>query len=125
LAKICDWRDKFKYHTLRTAFILHLTRPQLEFLCAVADDCEWDRANMRIASAPHNFIASENALEKRGLIVSIRHKRKPWDGGNVYEIRACHELTPAGIKVVELLKIAGLFIQADAIIERRAARRRA
>jgi hypothetical protein len=103
-------------------FHLGLTRPQLEFLCAVADDCEWDRFTYGMGSGPNNFIATGAALEKRGLIQQKpRLRNQRWN--NVYEIRATHQLTPAGKLVAELLKITGLFIESDSAISRKAEKR--
>lgn len=107
-------------------FGLHLTRAMCEFLSAVADDCCWDRSKYGSASAfPDNFIATCAALVKRGLVVS-----KPAD---VREANRCdrrpdteaytwsnYELTQGGEHVVALLKLAGLFVEADAAIEKKA-----
>ena len=121
MAQIMDWQDKFKAYVLRTNFMLALTRPQLELLCAVADDVEWDRFSHGGGGAPPaNLIASGGALEKRGLI-ERRTKRpndKPWR--NVFELRSLYELTLAGEIVVELLKCTGLFIEQDNAIYRKA-----
>ena len=92
----------------------------MEFLCAVADDVEWDRFRSG-PQTPFNFIASEGALEKRGLIERKKDGRGRWVGQNVYDITSTCVLTPAGKLVVELLKITGLFIEQDNAIERKAA----
>jgi len=114
------WKDNFKSYVMRTNFYLGLTRPQMEFLCAVADDVEWDRFRSG-PQTPFNFIASEGALEKRGLIERKKDGRGRWVGQNVYDITSTCVLTPAGKLVVELLKITGLFIEQDNAIERKAA----
>jgi len=114
------WKDNFKSYVMRTNFYLGLTRPQMEFLCAVADDVEWDRFRSG-PQTPFNFIASEGALEKRGLIERKKDGRGHWVGQNVYDITSTCVLTPAGKLVVELLKITGLFIEQDNAIERKAA----
>lgn len=107
-----DWKDSFKSYSLRTNFQIGLTRPQLEMLCAVADDVEWDRFQLGGVNTPANWIASETALQKRGLIQRKKEGRKaPWK--NVYEIKSTCELTPAGQCLVELLKITGVFIECD------------
>lgn len=116
-----DWKDNFKAFTMRHNFHLGLTRPQMEFLCAVADDVQWDRFTYGMGSGPHNFIASSMALRKRGLIEEKKTKDK-WSGKNVYDIKSNWLLTDAGWLVVELLKITGLFIQSDNAIERSAAK---
>ena len=115
-----DWADKFRHYSLRTNFHLGLTRPMLEYLCAVAQDCWWDRAIFRSGEAPDNFIASSKSLLSRGLIRNSKEPRRKWN--NLYEIRSHHELTPAGEAVVKLLRITGLFIEADLAAERKAMR---
>lgn len=116
-----NWKDNFKSYSLRTNFYLGLTRPQLEMLCAVADDVEWDRFQSG-PQTPHNWIASEGALTKRGLIQRKKQPRQ-WNGHNIYEIEASCELTPAGRLVVDLLKLTGIFIESDFAIQRRAAKK--
>jgi hypothetical protein len=116
-----EWKDKFKSYTMRTNFYLGLTRAQMELLCAVADDVEWDRFRSG-PQTPFNFIASEGALTKRGLIERKKDGRGRWTTGNVYDITNTCVLTPAGKLVVELLKITGLFIEQDNAIERKAAK---
>jgi hypothetical protein len=91
----------------------------MEFLCAVADDVQWDRFTYGMGSGPHNFLASSGALVKRGLILEKTVHDK-WEGKNVYEIRSRYDLTDAGWLVVELLKLTGLFIESDNAIERKA-----
>ena len=114
-----DWRDKFKSYSLRTNFHLGLTRPQLEFLCAVADDVEWDRFTHGLGTGPHIPIATGGCLEKRGLI-ERKTKGRSHDFNHTFEIRSLWTLTLAGEIVVELLKETGLFIEADHAIQRKA-----
>jgi hypothetical protein len=116
-----EWKDNFKSYSMRTNFYLGLTRPQMEYLCSVADDVEWDRFQSG-PQTPFNFIASEGALVKRGLIRRKKDGRGKWVTGNVFDITAVCELTPAGKLVVELLKITGLFIEQDNAIMRKAAK---
>jgi hypothetical protein len=116
-----DWRDNFKSYTMRTNFHLGMTRPQMEFLCAVADDVVWDRFCYGSGQVPDNFMASSGALVKRGLIEEKKN-RKGWNGGNVFEITSRYVLTEAGWLVVELLKLTGLFIESDHAIARKAAK---
>lgn len=123
---VITWRDRFKYYVMRTNFQLALSRPMLEFLCAVADDVWWDRALYRDGggATPDNFIASSHALEKRGLIqrwtpnMIAKERRKP--KSNLYEYRSGFRLTPAGELVISLLKETGLFIEHDLAIQRKA-----
>jgi len=115
-----DWKDNFRGHVMRTHFVLGLTRTQMQFLCAVADNVVWDRWHFGSVHMPDNFIASENALTKRGLIQrKAKRELKPWK--NVYELTHFCELTPAGELIVKLLKLTGLFIESDHAVERKVA----
>lgn len=123
-----NWQGKFRYYVMRTHFQLALSRPMLEFLCAVADNVWWDRALYRDGggvASPDNFLASSSALEKRGLIrrasPSLLEREKRRRKTNVYEFRSGWLLTPAGKIVVELLKQTGLFVEHDTAIQRKAA----
>lgn len=110
-----EWRDNLQRYSFRTGFHLNLTQPMLEFLCAVSDDVHWDRSKFPNLHVPDNWIATENALTKRGLIVrksdEERRKAGERDLGDVF--RAMCELTPAGKLVVSLIREAGMFIAAD------------
>lgn len=123
-----QWRDAFRSFSLRVGFHLSLTKPMLEFLCAVADGVQWDRSlYFSERPVPDNWIASERALEKRGLIA---RKAQGELDSRKYEDRppgewCCCVLTPAGKAVVELVKLAGLFVEADAAINRRSRRKQA
>lgn len=119
-----NWKDDFKSATMRTNFILTLTQPMIQFLSACADDCHWDRALFCSIHAPDNWPATAQALTKRGLIVHRANAKRelqeiidtppgewtPW------------ELTPAGKAVVSLLKVTGIFVEADAAINKKARR---
>lgn len=118
-----DWKDKFKSYTMRTNFHLGLTRPQLEMLCAVADDVEWDRFTYGLGSGPFCAMASSHALEKRGLIEKKKSGRGSDKWKHVYEIKSCWVLTEAGKLVCQLLKITGLFIESDNSTQRRYAQK--
>ncbi len=128
-----DWRDHFKASTLRTSFVLSLTRTMLEFLCAVADDVSWDRATFgeSVITRPDNWIASSLALQKRGLVVrksreQIEAELKKRFPKGYREPEGVQQsfwvLTPAGTCIVELLKMTGMFIEADEAIEKRCKR---
>lgn len=123
------WKDNFRNSSMRIGFSLILTKTMLEYLCAVADDVKWDRAlYWKNGAMPDNWIASERSLEKRGLI-----ERKPaiWFEENKHLSqtwseaceRSCCVLTPAGKAVVELIKIAGIFVEADAAINKKSRKR--
>lgn len=116
-----EWRDKFRASSMKVGFTLNLTRPMLEFLCATADGVLWDRSLYRDAAlaAPDNFLASFNALAKRGLVernLAAHDSDAPFGHTTIYV------LTPAGKAVVELVKLAGMFVEADAAIEKKARR---
>jgi hypothetical protein len=127
-----DWQQKFKSHSLSIGFKLHLSRPMLEMLCSIADDCFWDRANYGDVHFPDNFIHIEACLEKRGLIERregaeredvIAHNAGARGKGASYweQMRHYSKLTPAGKLVVEMLKLTGMFIQQDNGLRRRRA----
>ena len=109
---------------MRSSFCLALTQPMLEFLCATADGVKWDRTlyyKQYGAAKPDSFIASSHALEKRGLIVWLPREQRPsvLDGeGNLQYLSNCR-LTPAGAALVDLLKVTGIFVEADAAIGKR------
>lgn len=123
-----EWRDSFKAHSCRVGLQLNLTRPQLEFLCATADGVQWDRAAFGAMGGPNNFMASARALFKRGLIAHRDFDERDRDFReqalllNFYGA-ANWELTPAGRAVVELAKLAGIFVEADAAIVKKLAAR--
>lgn len=112
-----DWRAAFRSSVMKTGMVLSLTQPMLEYLCAVADNVEWDRNNVRGSSAaqPCNSIATSSSLEKRGLIrrKSDRDMIQKKLGDSFYA------LTDAGSHVIELLKSVEVFIESDNAIERK------
>jgi hypothetical protein len=132
-----DWKQRFKSSSIKVGFQLNLSRAMLEFLCAVADDCQWDRATFGELHYPDNWIATEGSLEKRGLIqrkdgpareAAAKHNsdeiNAAWKDGRDKSdctYRNYCRLTPAGAKVVELLKVSGLFVAADASLRRKRA----
>lgn len=125
------WRDQFKQHAIRVGFAVHLTRGMCEFLSAVADGVQWDRAAFGSCAAfPDNWLSTTQALFKRGLI-----ERKPDEelqagktrpARDKFEIHSwtVWQLTPAGAHVVELLKLAGMFVEADVAAEKKARAKR-
>ncbi len=114
------WQGKFKGATCNVGFKLHLSRSQLEYLCATADGVGWDRHSFGDIHYPDNFIAVFHALERRGLVRAKtrdelnRDPLNPFngEGNNCWESSSA-ELTPAGEKVIEILKLAGIFVEAD------------
>ena len=124
------WLDAFKGSSLRTGFVVSLSRAMLEMLCAVADDVVWDRfCNGSTSVCPDNFIATGRSLEKRGLIMTLTQaelrelKEARWE--NVFEIRAKYRLTDAGRLVVQLVTMAGVYHKSDNAIQREESRRKA
>lgn len=125
------WKDRLRNFSMKIGFSLAVSKSMLEYLCAVADDVKWDKYLYHYGQAlPENWIASENSLIKRGLI-----ERKPQDvidqwkyqdeDKHPFAERSCCQLTPAGECVVKLLKMAGLFVEADAAISKKARRAKA
>lgn len=116
------WQTDFRSTTMRTNFMLTLTQPMIEYLSATADNVRWDRTDFNSLYRPDNWIATEQALEKRGLVV----RKSPEEiaaaaGGRLNQFCRYH-LTPAGAAVVALLKVTGIFVEADAAIENRTRR---
>jgi hypothetical protein len=125
-----SWKEQFRQATMRTAFELRLSQPQIEYISATADDSHWDRVRETYTSRPDNFIATSTALEKKGLIVrksqaeidkasreyhATKENRDQffWDGP------CCYRLTPAGIALVELFKVVGIFVESQSTANRR------
>lgn len=124
-----QWKDNFRKASMKVGFVLCLSKTMLEFLCAVADDVQWDRS-LYHQNVPFldNWISSERALEKRGL---IERKTQEWFEAQKHKATSeqspfcemsCCVLTPAGKAVVELVKMAGMFVEADAAINKKARR---
>lgn len=113
-----DYIAAFQSHTTRVGFKLVMTQPMMEFLCAVADDAEWDRRKYGSICYPDNFLATEHALTRRGLI-----RRKPpvlskkQVKADQYDRSFC-ELTPVGEAVVAMMKAGGIFIECEIARER-------
>lgn len=120
------WKTNFRAMAMRTSFSLSLSQTMLEFLCAVADGVQWDRGFYGVdIHRPDNWIASEAALTKRGLIVRKCREEMPFrercptnEDLRRQEHNYC-KLTPAGESVVQLLKVGGIFVEADAAINKR------
>lgn len=130
-----DWQQAFKTSNIHVGLKLNLSRTMLEFLCAVADDCDWDRASFGDIHTPDSWYCTAACLEKRGLIYDRRPTEEMksvsshnWSNENGskdrYErdYRSLYGLTPAGQKVVELLKVVGIFIEHDTATRRRSRR---
>ena len=117
-----DWKSSFQGHAMKTSFCLALTQPMLEFLCAVADDVRWDRGlyyRQYGAAKPDNFLAAEHSLQKRGLIERLSRAVTSSIPYEEFNFRSMCKLTPAGVALVELLRVAGIFVEADAAVEKR------
>ena len=122
-----SWKKEFSDSTIRSSFILSLSQAMIEFLSAVADGVHWDRSRYFLGiHKPDNFIATGEALKRRGLIrrkskfeidkerdaLHRRIQRGDSDWDEVYE-KSCYVLTPAGEALVELLKVTDVFVEAD------------
>lgn len=108
-----DWRDAFKSNMTRVTFELKLTRAMLEFLCACSDGVRWDRRAFGGLLYPDNWLATEHALIRRGLLERLpRQVAGPGGDGEVL-VFLPWKLTPAGEALIELLRVGGLFIEAQ------------
>jgi hypothetical protein len=137
------WKAAFQSQAMKTSFCLALTAPMLEHLCAIADQVQTDRrlyCRQYGIAKPDHAIVTGRALEKRGLVQDGKSRRewrarKANDDGYYtrteaeikksqedFENHVCEawELTPAGEALVALLKVAGIFIEQDAAIAKRA-----
>lgn len=119
------WKDNFKRSSLRVGFRMGLSRAMCEYLSAVADDVVWNRASLGGASPDVDcFLATARSLVLRGLIEYKPDYAKEWrsrPGRTSFELHSWthYRLTPAGELVVGLLKLAGVFVEADIAIEKR------
>jgi hypothetical protein len=128
----CDdeWKVSLRNFSMKVGFHLSLSTSMLEMLCAVSDDVKWDRAlYYRERCVGENWISSQNSLVKRGLIrrksedeMMKEKKRRIIMEGTTADFCqwSNYELTPAGELVVALIAMAGLFVEADAAIEKKA-----
>lgn len=117
-----DWREAFHRYCMRTGMVLHLTQPMIEYLCATAGGVIWDRRYHHGNVRPDNTLATAASLVKRGL---IQYRARLRDAGkDAYKLLGhddtIHELTDAGKCIVELLKVTGVFVDADAALRRAA-----
>jgi hypothetical protein len=110
------WQDRFRSNVTRVRFVINLTRPMMEMLCACSDDVSWDRRRFGGITFPDNWISTEHALTTRGLL-----ERKP--PRPVTDSSPPFKLTPAGEALVELMKVGGIFIPAREAVERASARK--
>lgn len=124
-----QWQEQFKAATFRTSFTLSLSQAMIEFLCAVADDVQWDRSiyygNIH---RPDNWMATSTCLERRGLIVrrcqnEIDKRTRHWRAEDfasrlTYEV-SHYTLTPAGEAVVQLFRVTEIFVEAEAAVTKR------
>lgn len=133
--EMLDWQANFQQQMFRTSFNLILTKPMIEFLCAVADGVQWDRSlYYQGIHVPNNLLATSQALENRGLIQrkpmkliqdegDIVDKRVKAEGDPlIYRETSYYRLTPAGEALVHLFKVTGVFIVADASVNKKSRR---
>jgi hypothetical protein len=117
-----EWQANLRNFSMKVGFHLSLSTAMLEMLCATADDVRWDRGlYWKGRTVPENWIASQASLCKRGLIIRKSDQEidvLKYDQGDHNEW-ALYRLTPAGDCVVKLLKMAGLFVEADASINKK------
>jgi len=118
-----EWRINLRKSAMRLGFSLALSRPMLEYLSATADGVQWDRS-LYFQGGPQtdNWMASQNSLIKRGLLIRktdaeiALHRHVDTPPGEW----TCMKLSPAGVVVVELIKLAGMFVESDAAINKKA-----
>jgi hypothetical protein len=117
-----NWKENFRTNTTRIGFRLQLSRPMLEYLCAVSDDVSWDRRRYGSLFYPECTLATSHALEKRGLIERKRGRESKKQAKNLaldrFQFLQWWSLTPVGEAVVNMLKLGGLFIPAEAAAEK-------
>jgi hypothetical protein len=117
-----DWKSSFQSQAMRSSFCLALTQPMLEFLCATAEGVHWDRrlyTRQYGIARPDSWLASSAGLMKRGLIERLT--RVEIDATTYQDdcLTSHYRLTPAGSALVELLKVAGIFVESDSAVEKR------
>lgn len=124
--KLEEWKGLLRNSILKVGFHISLSRSMLEYLCAVADDVRWDRGIYRSIHQPDNWLAARNALTRRGLIRTRPEAEREANWKAVHEGKkdfneySIEELTPAGETVVSLLKMAGIFEEQLAAIDKKA-----
>lgn len=129
-----DWQLRFRNFNVKVGISLTLTKPMIEQLCAIAQDVRVDafwaylHGTVSSQSASYHF-ASADSLVKRGLVIDLHaqphlrlvpernHATLPDGMPDLRDNR--YQLTPAGECVVQLLKVVGLFHDADQAIARR------
>jgi len=127
-----DWQTNFKKNLFATHFNLVLTKPMIEFLCAVAEDVQWDRSlYYQGPHRPNHPLATAHVLENRGLVqrkklkvikeegdISLKRAQAEEDSSVLHE-NSYYRLTPAGEALVHLFKVTGVFILADTAINKK------
>ena len=109
-----SWKSDFEQHTMRGHFQLTLSHTMIEHLCAVSDNVHWDRARYSSLHAPDNWLATQNALMKRGLIRRKERRAPKKRTGDFWTDSAIGwELTPAGKHLIRLFKEVGIFHEAE------------
>lgn len=132
-----SWQERFLRNSNRISFKLQLSHSMIDYLCAVAEDVTWDRRFYDVDRQfkPDNWIATEQALEDRGLIhekpkLQLHRKAEAkreakcqrqglrflmdQSGYNAAiggDMRNKYELTPVGRAVVDMLRIGGMFVE--------------
>ena len=120
-----SWKQDFGAATFRTNFNLQLSQAMIEMLCALADGVHWDRSQFGGLHRPDNWLATQAALRKRGLAVpkteeerERMRRSKAYVAGRFGEL-SYWKLTPAGDALVDLFRVAGIFVEADNAITKR------
>jgi len=121
-----DWQRRFQQDTVQVDFSVKRLTPRLRaFICAVADGVEWDRqAEFGGGVGAGGGTAAAAKLFRRGLIKAKCPDQAETDaraaaaaavlaGEAEWGEFTNWELTPAGTHVVALLRLAGLFMEAE------------
>lgn len=97
--------DKFREYVTSTAFSMSLSQPQIQLLMALRYD---DGSRSYLGRFSH-YIVSLRCLVERGLVLLIPMVAKAGDGSHFREGAQYNkiEVSPAGVKMVELLELAG------------------
>jgi hypothetical protein len=113
--KQADSNAAFREYVTSTAFALTLSRPQIQLLLALIND---DGSRNYLGRFSH-YIVSLRCLVDRGLVNLIPKVAKDTDRPQRFRAGTKYneiEVSPAGLKVGELLELAGF--QEDLVYQR-------
>lgn len=111
-----DKNEAFREYVTSTAFAISLSQPQIQLLFALIED---DGSRNYLGRFSH-YIVSLRCLVDRGLVLLIPKVAKATDNPQRFKAGTRYneiEVSPAGHKMAELLRLAGF--SADAAYGRR------